>query len=72
MEIEEYFQRIINYENKDNLYHPDQIDKNNDINFIKMAYRAKYEMQDFHIKNMARNYLDKIKEIENGEKRERT
>lgn len=68
MKTEEYFQRIIDYEDKKNMYNPDQIDKNNDTEFIKMAYRTMYGMLDYHIKNLAKNYLEELKKIKNGEK----
>lgn len=55
----EYFERFLTYEDKENMYHPDQIDKNSDIDFIKMAYRLQHSMIDFHTKNMAANYLSK-------------
>lgn len=57
------FERVISYEDKDNLYHPDQIDKSSDIDFIKTSYRAMYDSRDFDRKNLAKNYLSEGKSL---------
>jgi hypothetical protein len=63
MKTKEHFEIVINYEDLDNLFNPDQIDKSNDINFIKMAYRAMYDLRDFDRKNLAANYLEEINKL---------
>ena len=60
--MEEYFQRMIDYKDDKNLYHPNVIDKNEDVRFIKMAYRLIWESNEFQRKNLAANYLEALRE----------
>jgi len=58
--IKEYFERMVKYEDKTNIYHPDQIEKSENIEFVKIAYRLLHDSVEFHKKNMANNYLTEL------------
>lgn len=67
-----HFENKLYYEDKENTFHPDQVDKLQDIDTIKTYYRAMYGMLDFHRKNDAKMYLSLMEEKKSkaGEKKE--
>lgn len=62
---EKYFEQQLYYEDKENEFHPDQVDKLQDIDKIKVYYKAMFDMLDFHRKNLAANYLNLTKQKSN-------
>lgn len=63
-DTKDYLERIINYNDTTNMYHPDRVDENQDTSFIKLMYRSMYKSLDFQVKNIAANYLPAIKSTE--------
>jgi len=60
--IEDYLENAINSKpDKNNTFHPDQIDKLQDIETIKVYYRAVVEGFEFRFRNLAINYLNAVK-----------
>jgi hypothetical protein len=61
--IEEFFETIRDskFEDKTNTFHPDQVDKLTDLETIKVYYRAMFGCIDFERKNLAKHYLNALR-----------
>jgi len=53
---------------ENNTFHPKQISKNNNVEFIKLAYKMLFDDIEWYKKNMAANYFELINKNKNGKK----
>jgi len=52
---------IKNEPDEENMFHPIQIYKNNDVEFIKLAYKMLFDDIQWYKKNLEANYLELTK-----------